>query len=120
MIQYCIICTNSKGDGVFSNQQIEKDTFIGRHLTNVPTKLGRKLADGVWETVLGRYCNHSNQPNTYLKFEGDVYNIYASESIEIGDEIVVNYIKVAESLGLDSNTYIKDEFDNGIIKNYGK
>jgi hypothetical protein len=120
MIQYCVLSTSGKGDGVFSNQKIGKDELIGEYLTNISTKIGVMLKEGVWETKLGRYCNHSNQPNTYLKFDGRVYNIYSSTEIGIGDEIVTDYRMVATLLGFDETTYINQNFNNDILKNYGK
>jgi hypothetical protein len=55
-----------------------------------------------------------------LKFDGRVYNIYSSTEIGIGDEIVTDYRMVATLLGFDETTYINQNFNNDILKNYGK
>lgn len=70
------------GDGVFAKKHITTDTFID---------VAFKNADDI--KYFGSKVNHSNNPNTYLKFneKEKVYDLYANDFIPMGDEITANY-----------------------------
>jgi SET domain-containing protein len=93
--------------------------LIGEYATYIPTNIGRKLTNGMYETdILGRYCNHSTDSNTSFIYENDSILLYANTDINIGDEIVVNYFDFEKLTGViyPHNWSI---FDNTILTKFG-
>lgn len=67
--------SNIEGVGCFSKITYEPDQIIGEGLY------------GDFKTELGRYINHSDKPNTYLK----AGKFIALKKITPGEELLVNY-----------------------------
>jgi hypothetical protein len=82
--------------------------------------VGRKLTENDWETLLGRFVNHNDNPNTYVIKENGVINLYSKIGISIGDEIVSDYREVEKILNVSQGSYYRDEFNQEILLNYGK
>ncbi len=118
---FTLIELSDKGAGVFSNKGYTPNEVLGEYIQNTPTKIGRKLTDNLWETnLLGRYCNHSGQPSGYLVEIETGYVLCASNYIDIGDEITVNYYAVESKLGLTVGTFARSSFIKRDYKQYGK
>jgi hypothetical protein len=116
-----LIVTLDKGVTVFTNKEYREEELVGRYLENTPNKLGRKVSDELWESdILGRFCNHSEHPNTSLIKTETGYDLYANKSIEIGDEITVSYYAVEFKLNIPRGTYISPSFVNRDYKKFGK
>lgn len=116
-----LIVTLEKGVGVFTNKEYREEELVGKYLQNTPNKLGRKIIDGLWESdTLGRFCNHSERPNTTLVKTESGYDLYANRPIEIGDEVTVSYHVVEFKLGIPKGTHINPSFVNKDYKKYGK
>lgn len=118
---FTLIVLPIKGVGVFSNAYFEEEEFIGEYVESRPSKLGRKLTATLWESdPLGRFCNHSERPNTTLVKTENGYNLYANRPIDRGDEITVSYHVVEYKLERPKGEYFKSNFVNKDYKNYGK
>lgn len=118
---FTLIVLPIKGVGVFSNAYFEEEEFIGEYVESRPSKLGRKLTATLWESdPLGRFCNHSERPNTTLVKTENGYNLYANRPIDKGDEITVSYHVVEYKLERPKGEYFKSNFVNRDYKNYGK
>lgn len=120
-INFTLIVLPVKGVGVFSNTYFEEEDLIGIYVESKPNKLGRKLTATLWESdPLGRFCNHSEHPNTTLVKTENGYNLYANRPIDRGDEITVSYHVVEYKLERPVGEYFKSTFVNRDYKNYGK
>lgn len=118
---FTLIVLSDKGVGVFSNKYFNVEDLIGVYLENKPSKLGRKLTDTLWESdPLGRFCNHSERPNTTLVKTETGYNLYANRPIERGDEVTVSYHVVEYKLERPRGEYFKPSFISNDYKNFGK
>lgn len=118
---FTLIVLPIKGVGVFSNAYFEEEELIGEYVESRPSKLGRKLTATLWESdPLGRFCNHSERPNTTLVKTENGYNLYANRPIDRGDEITVSYHVVEYKLERPKGEYFKSNFVNRDYKNYGK
>jgi hypothetical protein len=118
---FTLIVLPIKGVGVFSNAYFEEEEFIGEYVESRASKLGRKLTATLWESdPLGRFCNHSERPNTTLVKTENGYNLYANRPIDRGDEITVSYHVVEYKLERPKGEYFKSNFVNRDYKNYGK
>jgi hypothetical protein len=84
-MKYKVGKSNIEGQGLFANKALKKNELIGlAHLNDEPT-----------ETV-GKYHNHSNNPNAYsLKVKNKRF-IYALRDLKPGEEITVDYRKQPE------------------------
>jgi len=67
------------GKGLFSDRYIYAGEYIG-----VASKAGIR-------SELGRYVNHSDNPNTRMEFNDGVMTVYAITDIEIDTEFTVDY-----------------------------
>lgn len=82
------------GKGIIADRRIKYGERIGKWIASEPDTnyryLDRRFGEWYETYPLGRFCNHSSDPNTGYEFiEGDVYLI--SLGIEEGEEIVVDY-----------------------------
>lgn len=119
--KFTLIVLPIKGVGVFSNTYFEEEDLIGVYVEPKPSKLGRKLTATLWESdPLGRFCNHSEKPNTTLVEIEDIYHLYANRPIDIGDEITVSYHVVEYKLQKTKGEYFKSNFINLDYKNFGR
>jgi SET domain-containing protein len=111
-MKYIITPTNIKGNSVFSKKIIFKDELIGEYYRNFPNTKYTKNIFGYFDRDLGRYCNHSFNPNTYVKecLNKDGYDLYALFEIEMGEEILVDYILMEQLANVPSNTFYKPTF----------
>jgi hypothetical protein len=111
-MKYIIAPAGVKGISVFAKDLILKDECIGEYYMHFPNKEYQKNIFGSYDRELGRYCNHSFYPNTYVMETPlkDGYNLYASENILIGDEILVNYVLMEELANAPINTFYKPNF----------
>lgn len=100
----------NKGKGVIVQTDFKKGDEIGKLISKTPNKIGRKIKKLAHETdVLGRYSNHSSNPNTKLDMrDGEVYLI-ASRDIKEGDELLVNYKKLENLLGMRPGLFMTDD-----------
>ncbi len=118
-MMYTIIKTKDKGFGVFVNNDIPKNTKIGEYITNYENKIGRKLPNGYWEEELGRFCNHSSEPNCEIRLTNNIFYLYSICDIEKGDELVTNYSVIEKLLNVEEGRFM-DNFINGPkLKNFG-
>lgn len=100
----------NKGKGVIVQTNFKKGDEIGKLISKTPNKIGRKLKRTAHETdVLGRYSNHSSNPNTkYDMRDGEVYLI-ASRDIDKGEELLINYKKLENLLGMRPGLFLTDD-----------
>ena len=89
---YVIQQVPNKGYGIILQSKFNIGDEIGKLISSTPNKIGRKIKRTAHETdVLGRYSNHSNNPNVkYDMRDGEVYLI-ANKNINAGDELLINY-----------------------------
>ena len=100
--------------GIVSSEKILKDTKLGIWLTKSKTEGDRCLCPTGWyETPdLGRYCNHSSNPNTYFKMENDFTRVvlYCKETLDENTEITVDYMDAQKITGFKVNlSFINDK-----------
>ena len=100
----------NKGKGVIVQTNFKKGDEIGKLISKTPNKIGRKIKRTAHETdVLGRYSNHSSNPNTkYDMRDGEVYLI-ASKDIDKGEELLINYKKLENLLGMRPGLFFTDD-----------
>ncbi len=73
--------SNIHGYGMFANKLIKKNTIIGLGTIN-----------GIFKTYIGRYTNHSSNPNIEFKFLNNEDAIaLALKDIQKNKEILVDY-----------------------------
>ena len=115
-MKYTIIPTHIKGNSVFTKKTIFQDELIGEYFKNFPNIKYTKNIFGSFDRDLGRYCNHSFNPNTYVKesIKKDGYDLHALNEIKIGEEILVNYVSIEELMNLPKNTFYRDTFNEEI------
>ena len=119
--KFTLIILPEKGASVFSNTYFDIEDLVGVYLEDKPNKLGRQLTGTLWESnMLGRFCNHSERPNTSLVQTEVGYNLYANRPIDIGDEVTVSYHVVEYKLGRPKGEYYRVEFTDTNYKNFGK
>jgi hypothetical protein len=103
--------TPRKGYSLFSTKDFKKGDKVGVVLSTTPSKKGRNIHDGWYETdMIGRYINHSGKPNTELKKNGEEVLLYATRDINGGDEVTVHYGDVEKLLGAKSGSFLLDNF----------
>jgi len=120
-INFTLIVLPVKGTGVFSNIYFETEDLVGTYIQNTPSRNGSRLTGTLWETdLLGRYCNHSETPNTSLVKVETGYLLYANRPIDRGDEITVSYHVVEHKLNQPRGSYYKTSFISEDYKNYGR
>ena len=68
------------GVGLFTNKYYAANDFIFTAIDE-----NKKI------TELGVKINHSWNPNTHLLFVNNMWNIYAIDDINIGEELTTNY-----------------------------
>lgn len=66
-----------EGVGCFTLKDFSKEDLVGTVLY------------GNYKTELGRYVNHTSDPNIYLKDN----KFYALKNISVGEELLVNYFE---------------------------
>ena len=100
----------NKGKGIIVQTNFKKGDEIGKLISKTPNKIGRKIKRTAHETdVLGRYSNHSSNPNTkYDMRDGEVYLI-ASRDIDKGEELLINYKKLENMLGMRPGLFLTDD-----------
>jgi hypothetical protein len=119
--RFTLIVVQGRGTGVFSNEYLNTEDLVGVFLEDKPNKLGRRLTGTLWESnMLGRFCNHSERPNTSLVQTEVGYNLYANRPIDIGDEVTVSYHVVEYKLGRPKGEYYRAGFTDINYKNFGK
>jgi len=98
---YVIQQVPNKGYGIILQSKFNIGDEIGKLISSTPNKIGRKIKRTAHETdVLGRYSNHSNNPNVkYDMRDGEVYLI-ANKNINAGDELLINYKDLEDLLGM--------------------
>ena len=118
---FTLIMLQDKGASVFSNKDFNTEELVGVYIQNTPSKVGSQLTDTFWESdPLGRFCNHSERPNTTLVKTETGYNLYANRPIERGDEVTVSYHAVEYKLERPRGEYFKPSFTSNDYKNFGK
>lgn len=102
-----------KGKSVFAKIDIKINECIGEYYKDHPNKIYTKNIFGSFDRDLGRYCNHSFNPNTYVKesTHKDGYDLYALIDIKSGEEILVNYVDMEKIANVPNNTFYKSHFN---------
>lgn len=119
--KFTLVVIQGRGTGVFSNVYFNTEDLVGVFIENTPNKIGRKLTGTLWESdPLGRFCNHSERPNTTLVQTETGYNLYANRPIDIGEEVTVSYHVVEYKLDRPKGNYYKAGFTDVNYKNFGK
>jgi hypothetical protein len=97
----------NKGYGVITKGKIGKGEEIGMILSKEQGMIGRKIKKNAYETdVLGRFCNHSSNPNTKFDMrDGEVYLI-STKDIGDGEEITHNYGELEKLLGFPKGSFL--------------
>lgn len=84
-MKYKVGKSKIQGEGLFTNKQIKENELIGlAHLNDQPTD------------VVGKYHNHSENPNAYSVKVKNKRFIYALRDLKPGEEITVDYRKQPE------------------------
>lgn len=84
--KWIIARSKTEGVGVFLTDDINQGECLGTaHL------LGPDGDVVGYYSSLGRYHNHSTNPNFSAKIEGGFTRLYASRNCKINDEVLVNY-----------------------------
>ncbi len=79
-MKYKVGKSKIQGEGLFANKQIKENELIGlAHLNDQPTD------------VVGKYHNHSENPNAYSVKVKNKRFIYALRDLKPGEEITVDY-----------------------------
>ena len=76
------------GLGLFASTKIDSKTELG--VTHVRDK---RFSHGYIRTPLGVFFNHSITPNCEAVYDGDFIKLSTIKSINLGDEITVDYTK---------------------------
>ena len=84
-MKYKVGKSKIEGEGLFTSKELKENELIGlAHLNNEPTE------------VVGKYHNHSDNPNAYsVKIKNKRF-IYALRDLKPGEEITVDYTKQPE------------------------
>lgn len=106
LLSFEICKDDSKNNKILSLKIILKNEIIGIWITDKPiSKQSRFLFQEHmqkkwWETDdLGRYCNHSENPNTSVIDSSGKLELKASRTIQKGEEILVNYKEITTYTG---------------------
>lgn len=94
---------NSRGIGIISSKVIPFNTLVGNYFTKSEpiTIESRFIYNGWVETnPLGRYLNHSRNPNCNLILNKDSIEIYTNKEISIFKELTINYMNVVDLIEL--------------------
>lgn len=75
-----------QGKGVFATDNIPAGACLFKTCDLTATEPYRDFS------MLGRYLNHSSQPNSIIKRIGNSYYQYAIADIIVGEEITANYL----------------------------
>lgn len=86
--------SNIHGNGLFSIKPLKKDEFIFTAIENENI------------TSAGRKINHSWDPNSYLKQEKNIYNIYAKQNINANEELTIDYRDTPDFIAKPPPDYI--------------
>lgn len=113
----------TRGKGLVTQDTIFPGTVIGLYLSKdlVPIVEGRVLYDGWIESLpIGRYVNHSRTPNSNVSLDGDNIYLVSNNVIDYNDEVTVNYLEVADLIGVTEDMYSKygiEDFDYKPVTN---
>ena len=92
------------GKGVFANKDLKKDAEIG---TAINIKKKNKGEERFKRTGMGKYINHKQRANTYIKKEGNKIKLFAKKNIKQGEELFSNYKEAEKKLQIDIKTDFK-------------
>ena len=105
--------TPKKGYSLFSKKEINKNEEIGKLISKTQKNNERELSKGFFETnIIGRYINHSNNPNTKAKSKNDEYFLVSIKHIKKDQEITIDYGLIEKILGVKPGTFLLDGFIN--------
>lgn len=85
MVKYVLKESDIHGKGIFSTEEIKKNEIIGQGITYYMYTIPYITKE------LGKWLNHSNKCNCYLKYYKNVYYIVALEDIKKNTELTLNY-----------------------------
>lgn len=104
---------------ITATANIEPEECIGIWVTNKPTSKNsrylfqKQMSKSWWETEdLGRYCNHSDTPNTFISYHSDKLELIAIRGIKKEEEILVDYTKLTELIGFIPYLNFEQKNDN--------
>lgn len=105
-MKYAVNREDNSNIKITAISDIDRDELIGIWVTHKPTSkdsrylLQKQMSKSWWETDdLGRYCNHSNTPNTYVSYHSDKLELKAIREIKEQEELLVDYRKLTEIIG---------------------
>lgn len=81
------------GLGVFSTKEFTSDVDVGKSHIGIGFINGKLIAGEA--TELGRFQNHSNEPNCINKIIGNDLHMVTTKEIVPGDELVVDFYQNA-------------------------
>lgn len=101
----------NKGYGIILKKDYKDGEEIGKLISKTPNKIGRKIKRTAHETdVLGRYSNHSFNPNAKFDMrDGEVY-VVANKDIKNGDELTIHYGDLEKLLGVREGMFLTHDF----------
>ena len=117
---FCLCICPIKHVCVFTNIEIKKDDVIGLYITEEKNQWGRPLKNNLNEHYLGRYCNHSNLPNSYIIQKENEYFLCANSNINIGEEITVDYKEAEIKMNEPYESYYRKYFVETKLSKFGK
>ncbi len=112
---YSLYKFKTRGVGVISNKQIDKDTFIGNYFSKKEqiTSESRLIYDGWIETnPLGRYLNHNSNSNLYFIKSDDKIELYSKHTIKVNTEMTVDYFEIKNLINLPDSLVLSYEIYN--------
>ena len=116
---YRIRKTKNMGYGVFTNKSFESESIIGKVCVKgaIPyITVGRLIYDGWCEThPLGRYINHSSEPNCNVIHNDNIINLVSNTAIKQDDELTMNYFDIAKIVNLPKETWEEHFYSEGIF-----
>lgn len=100
----------TRGIGVITTDFIKQNSEVGIYFEkpSTSTKIVRHIYDGWFETsLLGRYVNHSNNPNCIPLFKESKIVLITTQDILPSHEITINYFDIVTLLNLPDSEITK-------------
>lgn len=85
MTKYVIQKSHIHGKGIFSTENINKNEIIGECITFYMFTIPNITS------YLGKWINHSDNSNCYLKYYNNFYYLIAKNKINKNTELTLNY-----------------------------
>ena len=112
---YSLYNFKTRGIGIISTIDIQKDTFIGKYLSKKEqlSSESRLIYNGWIETnPLGRYLNHNQNCNLRFEKKDNVIEVYTNLNIEKYTELTVDYTNIVKLIELPESLVLAYEIFN--------